>query len=233
MKSSLVDYLRGLEVVADRARQEDFYLWPRTPLGHDHQEKIAERVGVSDYDVANRNSRPALIIRQIRALIGHGLLGADFSLLDIACGDAIVLWQIKRAFPQARCYGVDCNKGNFGTHDMMHHEGVELFKGFIQHLFATDPPAPFDLALMLNTYRGWESADLRTQEQDLPHLADAWFAKNARYTIVTASELQIRRAKRLGLHVARLGKGEDDSTMVCISRSGPPGSLWRRLIPFQ
>lgn len=229
MKSSHVEYLRNLESLAAQCRQEDLYLWPRTPMGHDHQGEIVERVGVSDYDVDNRSSRPALIIRQIQTLIRHGLVGADFSLYDIACGDAIVLWQIKKAFPQAWCYGVDCNKGKFGTHDMVQLRGVKLFNGYIQQLFASDPPVPFDLALMLNTYRGWESADLREHELELPRLADAWFAHNARYTIVTATGLQIRRLKQLGFVVARLGKGEDDSTMVCTSKSMLPRSFLRRL----
>jgi len=229
MKCSHVEYLRNLEALAARCRQEDLYLWPRTPMGHDHQEKITDRMGVSDYDVDNRSSRPTLIIRQIRGLIRQGLIGATFSLLDIACGDGIVLWQIKRAFPHARCYGVDCNRGKFGTHDMVQRGGVELFNGYIQHLFAGDPPVPFDLALMLNTYRGWESADLREHERDLPQLADAWLARNVRFTILTATDLQIRRHRQVGLVVTRLGKGEDDSTVVCFSKSRLPRSFWQPL----
>jgi hypothetical protein len=232
MNSSHVEYLRNLEVLAAQSRLEDLYLWPRTPLGYDHQEKITDRVGVPDYDVDKPSSRPALIIRQIRELVQHGLVGADFSLLDIACGDAIVLWQVKKAFPQAQCYGIDCNIGQFGTHEMVEREGVELFNGFIQHLFVSEPIVPFDLALMLNTYRGWESADLRKHEQGLPKLADAWLAKNVRYTIVTATDLQIRTWRQVAFVVARLGKGEDNSTMVCVSKSPLPRSLWQRLVPF-
>jgi len=147
-------------------------------------------------------------------------------------GDAIVLWQVKKAFPQAQCYGIDCNIGQFGTHEMVEREGVELFNGFIQHLFVSEPIVPFDLVLMLNTYRGWESADLREHERDLPLLADAWLAKNVRYTIVTATDLQIRTWRQVAFVVARLGKGEDNSTMVCVSKSPLPRSLWQRLVPF-
>jgi hypothetical protein len=227
MKSSYTDYLQNLEVLAANCRREDFYLWPRTPMGRDHQDQIVERVGVSDYDVTNRSSRPAMIIRQIQHLIRHGFIGDEFSLLDITCGDAIVLWQIKKAFPHAQCYGVDCNKGKFEPHEIAQREGVGLFRGYIQHLFVTDPPTPFDVALMLNTYRGWESADLREHERDLPRLADAWFDKNARYTIVTATERQIRHHRQSAHAVSRLGKGEDNSTMVCLSRTRLRRSPWR------
>ena len=230
MKSSHVDYLRHLERLAQQCVPENFYLWPRTPLDHDHQSKITERVGVSDHSVHDPNSRPALIIAALRRF--RDQVPEDFSVLDIACGDAIVLWQIKKAFPRARCYGVDSNTGKFGTHNMVQQEGVELFNAFIQHLFASDPPVPFDVSLMLNTYRGWDSADLREHERALPQAADAWFAENTRYTIVTATGAQIRHLKRLGFSVTRLGRGEDDSTMVCISKSKWLQPFWHRILSF-
>jgi transposase-like protein len=70
------------------------------------------------------------------------------------------------------------------------------------------------------------------QERDLPLLADAWFAKNARYTILTATKPQVRRLKQVGFALARMGRSEDNSTMVCISKSRLPRSFWQRLVPF-
>jgi hypothetical protein len=230
MKSSHVDYLRRLEQAAQGCVPEDFYLWPRTPLGHDHQSKIVERVGVSDHSVHNSYSRPALIIAALQRV--RNQIPEDFSILDIACGDAIVLWQVKKAFPHSHCYGLDSNKGKFGTHNMVQRDGVELFNAFIQHLFASAPPMPFDVALMLNSYRGWESADLREHERDLPQAADAWFAQNARYTIITATGPQIRQLKQCGFLVTRLGRGEDNSKMVCISKLKRSRSFWDRFMSF-
>ena len=70
------------------------------------------------------------------------------------------------------------------------------------------------------------------QERDLPLLADAWFAKNARCTILTATKPQVRRLKQVGFALARMGRSEDNSTMVCISKSRLPRSFWQRLVPF-
>ncbi len=70
------------------------------------------------------------------------------------------------------------------------------------------------------------------QERDLPLLPDAWFAKNARYTILTATKPQVRRLKQVGFALARMGRSEDNSTMVCISKSRMPRSFWQRLVPF-
>lgn len=231
-RSAAADYLRHLEALGARSRKEDLYLWPATqPSGDmgDLQEEVIDTARASDRDVSCRRSRPALIIRQIRALIQRGLVGSDLSICDIACGDALVLWQLKKAFPQAYCAGIDCNRGAYGTHQMAQRDGVELFSGYIQHLFANDPPVPFDLTLMLNTYRGWEYADLREHERDLPRLVDAWFARNARYAIVTATNPQIRRLALTGFAVARLGPGEEASTLVCVSTSTLPQSLPQRL----
>lgn len=222
MMGPQVEYLSRLERLCSEPSCEEYYLWPRTPL-EDIQQKILERVGVTDYEVARSRSRPARIIRQLAALRKRGLIPADFSVLDVACGDGIVLLQIKRAFPAALCYGVDCNKGEIGTHAWVEREGIRLFRVFIQHLFQSRPERPFDVALMLNTYRGWESAGLRRHEQDLPRQADKWFWRNSRYTIVTAKGVQIARLRRAGLAVRVMGRGEDDSKMVCVSKYELPG----------
>ncbi len=215
-------YLGGIEEMGVDSEYEDLYLWPRTPLNPDLQDVIARRVGVDDFEVQDPRSRSAMIVTRLRELIDDPAAGMrdDFRLVDVACGDAVVLWQIKKAFPRADCHGVDCNKGVFSTHAQAMAEGVLLHKGYLQHLFVRSPPDGhrFDMALMLNTYRGWESADLRESERDLPEQADAWFARNSRFVVVTATRAQITRLRREGWFVAELGKGEDESIMICASR---------------
>jgi hypothetical protein len=216
MKSSHADYLGRLEQQARQAARDDYYLWPRTPIGDEIQQRIVQRVGVSDYDLADTRSRPALILKELSRRQSARRLGERFHLLDIACGDAVVLWQIKKALPQTECYGLDCNKGAFPAHRTVEGDGVRLYQGFIQHLLAERPDEPFDVVLMLNTYRGWESADLREHERDLEQRSDAWFEANARCVIVTATEGQVRRWRQRGFPVQVLGKGEDASTLIWI-----------------
>jgi hypothetical protein len=213
-------YLGGIEELAEGSEYESLYLWPRTPLTPDHQEIIERRVGVNDYQVDDPRSRSAMIIKKLRELVGDSTspLGERFSLVDLACGDAVVLWQVQKAFPNASCYGVDCNRGLFTTNESATQAGVGLYKGYLQHVFTRDPDTPFDMTLMLNTYRGWESADLRDEEKELPLQADDWFGRNSRYVIVTAVPAQIKRLRREGWWVEELGKGEDASTMICMSR---------------
>lgn len=119
------------------------------------------------------------------------LIVDEFSILDFPCGDAIVLWQVKTSFPLANCYGIDCNKGAFVTHNMVQQDGVSQYRGFLQQLFVTHPREPFDLVVMLNTYRGSRSAHLREHEANLPELADAWFAGNAKFKVVTTTNTQV------------------------------------------
>jgi hypothetical protein len=213
-------YLAEIEEQGVGSEYEGLYLWPRTPLTPDHQEIIAKRVGVDDYRIDDPRSRSALIIRKLLELTDdpRSPLDERFRLLDVACGDAVVLWQVKKAFPHSACLGVDCNKGIFATNVSAMGDGVVIFKGYLQHLFAQSPPEKFDVTLMLNTYRGWESADLRESEKDLPAQVDAWFEQNSRYVIVTATRLQIKRLRRQGWFVEELGKGEDESRMICMTR---------------
>lgn len=216
--------LEALEVACEELVHDEFYLWPRTPIDA-FQVKVVERVGVSDYELQDLRSRPALINRQLAELRKKGLLGKAFSVLDIACGDGLVLWQISRNLHGAHCFGIDLNKGKIDTHAFVQREGVGLYNVSIQHLFASQMEHPFDVVLMLNTYRGWESADLRPHEKNLPTLADEWFARNSRFTILTATTSQISRLRARGFHVAEMGKGEDNSVMVCLSLGKAPYSI--------
>ena len=80
---------------------------------------------------------------------------------------------------------------------------------------------------MLNSYRGWESAGLRESERHLPQQADEWLDKYSRFVIVTATEAQVARLRGEGWYIERLGKGEDASIMICMSRHYRPGWLTR------
>jgi hypothetical protein len=197
--------LERLEQLAASGKAEDFYLWPRTPI-EKIQTKIQERVGVTDYEVQAPISRPAMIIRFVERLSQRGLLPRDVSVLDIACGDGVVLWQIQKSFPQAACYGVDCNKGMFPAHAMVERDGVRLYKVYIQHLLKNDSDQPFDVVLMLNTYRDWKAADLRGHEIDLPELANRWFERNGIYVVLTMEREEYEQLKRLGFSIRTLGK---------------------------
>lgn len=76
-----------------------------------------------------------------------------------------------------------------------------------------------DITLMLNTFRGWESADLRAHEQDIPIKTLQWFESNAKFFIVTATLPQIKFLQERGLMIELFGKGEDVSYMICVSKT--------------
>jgi hypothetical protein len=220
-----IQYLERLEQLAASSNVEDFYLWPRTPI-ETIQSKIEQRVGATDYQIQTPISRPAMIIRFLERLCRSGMLADDFSVLDIACGDGIVLWQIQKSFPESGCYGVDCNKGKFPAHSMVERDGVRLYKAYIQHLFKSDAQQPFDVILMLNTYRDWKAADLRGHEIDLPELANHWFERNGEYIFLTMEREGHERLTRLGFSLRTLGKGEDRSNLVCVSKRKLPGAVF-------
>ena len=201
-------------------------LWPRTPIGDEIQDRIRERVGVSDFDSSDPRSRPKRIVSMLRRL---SALPSGFSVLDIACGDALVLTSIKREFPEADVHGIDINVGAFAKHSTAEAAGVHLHRVSIQALFAEDPPRPFDVALMLNTYRGWESADLPEAEQDLPAVTDIWLRNNAGTIFLTAKPEQLEGWTGAGWSIADLGRGEDQSRLVCLSRDRLPSTSIIRL----
>ncbi len=215
--SSSEQYLEKIENMSKNVNMEDMYLWPNTPIGESDQSIICERCGASDYDYKNKNSRSYKIIKSLKLLIHNGFNGGG--VIDITCGDAIIISEIKKAFPFLDVYGIDCAKEHFIYGKKILTSGVKLYKGYIQHLFASTPKQKFDVAIMLNSYRGWNSAQLKERDKDLPQLADEWFINNSRYTIVTATREQILGLLNKKLNVAIIGKGESDSLMIMFSKT--------------
>ena len=212
-------FFAGLEERGSHVAFDDFYLWKNTPPPPDsHQEKIIQRVGASDYDVDNPKSRSHLIINFIGKLIQSGRIPYPFAMTDICGGDAIIGTKIKEYFPQAEVIVQDCFKGKFSTHEEAIERGVKLYGGYLQHLVESNLEDKLDVVTMLNTFRGWESAQLRAHEQDIPLKTLQWFERNAKFFIVTATLPQIRFLKERGLTIELLGNGEDASKMICVSK---------------
>ncbi|MCR4623247.1 MAG: hypothetical protein K5780_01125 [Alphaproteobacteria bacterium] len=217
------EYLCKLEEIAKNSDLKNMYLWPRTPDTKTHQDKIIERIGVSDWEDTNPVSRPYKVIKELKRLLKSKKIKETFSLVDITCGDAIVLSKVKKAFPYMHAYGVDCFKDRFETHQDCYKQGIKIYKGYIQDMFNRKLPenTKFDAAIMFNSYRGWRSADLKDYEKDLPDLADDYFANQVRFTFLTATKNQIKQLKKIGFSVKFLGNGEDDSLMIVITRNEP------------
>jgi SAM-dependent methyltransferase len=216
-------YLAELEAGLDESKANSGLLWPRTPLdGAEYQARISQRVGVSDVAVDDPHSRPNRIVRLVACLRDAGIMPAAFSLVDIACGDGRILLELKHRFPESSCFGVDLNAGVFPAHREAEAAGVVMRRVLIQDLFAVPPPRQFDLALMLNTYRGWENADLPEDDRDLPRIADEWLGANARLIVLTATADQLPPWRERGFAVTDFGPGEDDSRLVLVSREPLP-----------
>jgi hypothetical protein len=206
------DELRQQSLAVDPS---ELYLWPRTPVAN-LQAEIWQRVGVSDWRIDNPLSRSYKVSAAIRDLQYNQLIPTDAKVLDICCGDGVVLGQVAGEHPAVECYGLDLYGGERVPLRVLDQTNVTVSRAAIQHLFVNGPPQPFDVAWMLNTYRGWDSAELRPEERDLPALAERWLWHNARYTIVTATKAQAKHLRRAGWWVSELGQGEDDSTMLLL-----------------
>ena len=218
-KISAKNFFMKMEERGSRVKFDDFYLWKNTPPPPDsHQEKIIQRVGASDYDTSNPKSRSHMLINFIEKLLRVGKIPYPFVLADICGGDAVVCTKIKEHFPQAEIIVQDCFKGKFSTHAAALERGVKIYGSWLQHL-VEDDLHQIDVILMLNTFRGWESAQLRTHEQELSMKTLQWFERNGRFFIVTATVSQIKFLEKRGLTIEVLGDGEDDSYMICVSKN--------------
>ena len=183
----------------------DLLLWPNTPL-ENLQGRIRERVGAGDRDVSNPASRPARIIKALRKV-------KPGSVLDICCGDALVLKAVKDAL-DVPCYGADLNLGIPGQAEAI-AAGVKLYRVALQVLVDSIPPLPFSVTMMLNTYRGWKDAGLHPNEAALPDRVTAWLANHSYRSVLTVSPDQFRELAVVN-HVQDIGPGEGDNSRLVL-----------------
>ncbi len=225
MERNLAIFLKYLESKANS--DEEKILWPDTPVEKDNdlQEQIFNSCGVRDVDAFNKKSRTYKISKAILQICEKEG-GESISIIDICCGDGLVLLGLKKRFPLLKAYGLDLNKGVFSSHKECEENGVEIYKGYIQDLFNSENANRFltdngtvdriDLAIMLNTYRSWETAILRDDEKDLPALAERFFKDYCKYIVLTATGRQIIGFIKNGFNVKVLGRGERTSIMCLL-----------------
>jgi len=206
---------------------DELYRWPRTPVGN-LQAEIWRRCGASDWNLDHPNSRSGSITRTLRELVTNDLLPHQFSVLDLCCGDGVILQYIARMFRSSHCFGIDLLR--YPTHRMAERSGASFYHAPLQLLVDNEPPQIVDVCMMLNTFRGWDRADLDSQtEYDLPQKTLAWMQRHCRYVFLTVNREQVEWLKREGWFVWDVGKGEDDSRLVCgFPCEGPegPGGVW-------
>lgn len=210
MRRSILRYFEDLEGQCRGLDEKDFILWPTTDINEKIQWWIKERYGCED-DINTKGSRPDVIAKTIDEVFPE----KNFMMLDICCGDAIILTQLKKRYPNSTAIGFDINKGKFEQHKEAENVGVKLYYGIIQKLFRENLPQRIDLVIMLNTFRSWHTARLREHEKDLPQVSQKWLVDNSKHLILTVNDDQLNFFKSKG-NVRILGKGEEKSHFIYV-----------------
>jgi len=208
MPGLIDDWLHRLQRGYSARGVEANVLWPNTPLDG-IQTQIEKFQGASDLKWVDPRSRPYKIEMAIQQMIAKKLLPRTFAILDLCCGDALVLAHIARKFPDCRPYGIDIHK--FRTHD---NDKLSIHYIPLQEIISSEPPVQIDIVMMLNTFRGWESARLKPEEAELPEWTEEWIGLYAKRAILTATHRQIASLKGKGWTVAEIGPGEQGSRLT-------------------
>lgn len=205
--------LKEIETFCYGLDPKEYLLWPNTPIAtKEIQEKIKLRYGVED-SIEYQNSRPNIIIRKINSLISQNKLNDNFEILDICCGDGIILSEINNQFNNSKCYGFDINKNKFESHFYL--KNVNFFYGFIQELINFDFEKKLEITIMLNTYRNWYAAQVSKKFPNLETDCTNWLIKNSKFIFLTVNNKQLEFFKN-NFRVEILGLGEEDSTFILI-----------------
>ena len=218
--TTIGEWLAGLE----EHREGTAYLWPKTPVAN-IQAEIWRRTGASDLNMSNPNCRATNIVHTLHELTANYLLPRPFTVLDLCCGDGLVLAQIGRTFLQAQCYGADLQR--YPEHRIGETRGgCAFYRAPLQGVVGSKPPAVIDVCLMLNTFRGWDKANLPPEDYDLPQRTLYWLRGFCRFVVLTVTKAQQAWLKREGFFIWTVGKGEDDSDLICGFPCDNGSGLW-------
>jgi hypothetical protein len=199
----------------DNLSAEGAYLWPNTPVGN-IQAEIWRRCGASDYNLKHPRCRTRLILDTLLEMVENSLLPEAFTCIDLFCGTGVVESLIGERLPLARLYGVDVN--SYKEHTAA-PPNVTFHQVGVQNLIVSTPPRVIDVAIMLNTWRGWDRSGAGLW---LPQATEAWLHANCRYVFLTVTPEQFESLKGSGKWWGfYIGQGEDDSGMVGLFPTGP------------
>lgn len=184
-------------------------LWPNTPIGSTHQKIIKKRVGSYDSSLRNKQSRSYTLSKFIQLLPSRSI-----SILDLGCGDAVLGTTLKKKFPEIQYLALDLFIGKFKSHEKAKKTGINLISGYMQNVIDYKFSNRLDIFIMLNSYRSWESAQLKQSDRDFPTQLDTWIKNNFTISIVSVGRNSIDNYLARHLNSLILGKGEDDSMIV-------------------
>ena len=202
----MLEFLEKLESDSSNINLEDKILWKNTPIDTQKIQEDIEKyyTGVSDFNREDSRSRPFGVLKAIKELVDSGKIPNNFTLLDIACGDAIIIDFIKINYTEATIVGLDPNKNKFDYHKIAQENGVILINSYIQNLIEEDLPQKIDVITMFNTCRAWAHSQKREEEHSLPSLCDEWIFRNCNFALLTMNSQQIQNLDNNKLEVSVL-----------------------------
>jgi hypothetical protein len=180
-------------------------LWKDTDISS-IQQFIKKKQGAADNEIRKKNCRTRIIRTYLKSLVDKEKITCNFRLVDLFCGDAIIITYLKKYFKTAEIIGVDINR--FDTHEEAKKSGVEIKYKYVQKYIKTRREK-IDVLLMLNTYRNYSLSGMTKREFDK---INKWMLKTCRHAIITAKN--IKRIKKYGFKPLIIGKGEGNSMMI-------------------
>jgi hypothetical protein len=226
----LTEWYHRVEAASKAVDNPDWILWPDSVGRADLQEEIRRVVGAPDTQVGARASRSHRIIRFLKVLRESRRIPERAVVLDLACGDAVLLCRIKEAFPSFDVWGLDIAVGSRPTHEQARRMGVGLVRAYLQVALREIPARPVDVVLMLNTYRSFRPwiKPMPAAFREVEQMFHKWIARACRFVILTAKLKQLPILWRHGARYFQiLGWGEGRFRSLLLVASGNRFGRWK------
>lgn len=160
------------------SKKKDNYVWENTQL----------KTG-SDWSLQVGTERMQQHFREtvsiLSRLIDEGKLNESFSVVELFCGDAAMLYLLKKQFPNCKPLGVDLLYHNTWSEIKALQPDQQFSQADFLKLYQDSFQFGYDVMLTFNTYRGWNN-DVGPQRHFGITLEqfEAWARKSFSYLIV-------------------------------------------------
>jgi hypothetical protein len=128
-------------------------------------------------------------------------LAPDFSIIDIACGRAVVIDGLYGLFPKCRPTILDIEKYEYDWAKLK--RGIVKLVMPLQEFIQRNNETVYDVVMMLNSYRNWKGRKYVDKEHTqtrgaIKNSFDLWLVDHARYFIASGAELPYERGEIRG-----------------------------------
>jgi hypothetical protein len=123
-----------------------------------------------------------ILLETLSQLVNENKLNEDFTILELFCGNGVMLHTVKSKYP--KCIPIGLDLLNFNMWDVINKEypDIKFIQSDFFEIYNSDIELNIDVMITYNTWRGWDNSvgpNSKVSKDDFMN----WAKKNFKYII--------------------------------------------------